>query len=137
MTGRGRPIGPRYPLHELEEWLGWPTANELASVLGASRAAVKGWRVRGLSERQADELACRFNLHPMLLWPGWLEGVGQDCTRRAAPIYAGESHLTEMVRQGATQASTPLRPARRRRTAAPVSAMDRQTAVVLGELLDA
>lgn len=58
-----------------------------------TEAAVKKWRVRGLSEEQADRLDCAFNLHPVLLWPGWLDGEGQDLTRRPRPMYAPESRL--------------------------------------------
>ncbi len=68
-----RSLAARYPLHELEVLLGWPTANQLAAELGVSKAVVKQWRNRGLSHTRADEVACHFNIHPVLLWPEWVE----------------------------------------------------------------
>ncbi|CAN5882859.1 hypothetical protein BH23ACT2_BH23ACT2_26480 [soil metagenome] len=53
--------GARYPLHELEILLGWPTANQLTAELGVTAAAVAQWRIRGLSHRMADQVACCFN----------------------------------------------------------------------------
>lgn len=60
--------GHRYPLHELEALIGWPTAYELAEEVDATVAAVNAWKIRGLSHRQADELAIRFGWHPALVW---------------------------------------------------------------------
>lgn len=71
--GQVRTVGARYPLHELEVLVGWPTAAELASATGASVAAVEKWRLRGLSHEQADRLAVRFGWHPILVWPEWLD----------------------------------------------------------------
>lgn len=68
-----RLVGVRYPLHELEVLLGWPLAVELAEAVGVSVAAVGQWKVRGLSHRQADRLACWFGYHPAELWPEWLD----------------------------------------------------------------
>jgi hypothetical protein len=67
---RGR--GHRYPLHELEALIGWPTAYELAAEVGTTVEAVKQWKIRGLSHRQADQLASHFDYHPTLVWgPVW------------------------------------------------------------------
>lgn len=68
-----RTRGARYPLHELEVLIGWPTAAELAAALGVTVAAVEKWRLRGLSHEQADRLAVACGWHPVLVWPEWLE----------------------------------------------------------------
>ncbi|CAN5881659.1 hypothetical protein BH23ACT2_BH23ACT2_24290 [soil metagenome] len=73
-----RSSGARYPLHELEVLLGWPTAAQLAAELGVSKMVVAQWRVRGLSHPQADRVACHFNLHPVLLWPEWVDALTYD-----------------------------------------------------------
>lgn len=68
-----RMCGARYPLHELEALIGWPTAAELAQATGATVAAVDKWRLRGLSHEQADRLAVHFGWHPILVWPEWID----------------------------------------------------------------
>lgn len=67
--------GPRYPVQRLEVLIGRPSAAEMALRFGTTRDAVVKWRARGLSERQADDLACRCGLWPGLVWPTWLRDV--------------------------------------------------------------
>jgi hypothetical protein len=64
----------RYPLADLEALVGCSTSAELAERVGVTRQAVHQWRHRGLSERQADEVACRLGWWPGLVWPEWLGG---------------------------------------------------------------
>lgn len=83
-------IGHRYPLHEIERILDWPTQRELAEILGVSETAIESWKRRGLSHQQADELATRFNHHGVELW-------GQDFLD--APMYIkGTEPKPERVR---------------------------------------
>lgn len=63
----------RYALADLEALIGWPTASQLAQVIGCSTREVVRWRTQGLPEKRADELAIRFGFHPALVWPDWLE----------------------------------------------------------------
>jgi hypothetical protein len=78
----------RFPLHDLEALIGWPTARELAEAVGVTVEAVEGWKNRGLSWRQADDLACRFNYPPAFVWGAddWCEAyVPPDHPRAARP----------------------------------------------------
>jgi hypothetical protein len=67
-------VSGRYPLADLEALVGRPSAAELAERMGVSGQVVRQWRCRGLSERQADEVACRLGWWPGLVWPEWLGG---------------------------------------------------------------
>ena len=40
-------------------------------LLQVPRRQVYRWRGSGLTDRQADHLAIRCGLHPVLVWPGW------------------------------------------------------------------
>ena len=72
MSAQPGTVGVRYPLHELEALIDWPSKAEMAATVGTSETAVAQWRVRGLSHRQADELAILYGHHPAVVWPGWL-----------------------------------------------------------------
>lgn len=63
-----REVGHRYALHEVERILDWPSTLELAEILGVPVTTVEGWKARGLSHTQADEIATRFNHHGVELW---------------------------------------------------------------------
>jgi len=97
-------VGARYPLHELEALLRWPLVDELAEMCGVTEAAVKGWKIRGLSHDQADRLACRFGYHPALVWTDWIacvqhpRGTPHQAVRprRVTPAY-GEGSPGERV----------------------------------------
>lgn len=76
----------RFPLHDLESRLGWPLAADLAHNVNASLAAVRKWKIRGLSWWQADELACRFDWHPVEVWGvDWLDPLVPAGHPRADP----------------------------------------------------
>lgn len=76
----------RYPLHELEALLGWPIHADMAEACGVTPVAVAGWRRRGLSWPQADELACRFGYHPAEVWGAdWAEHYVPPGHPRARP----------------------------------------------------
>lgn len=69
-------MSARYPLAPLEALVGRPSSAELAERVGVSRQAVNQWRRRGLSEHQADVVACRLGWWPGLVWPEWESPVG-------------------------------------------------------------
>ncbi len=38
---------------------------------GVHRWQIERWRQTGLTEAQADHLACRLGIHPSAIWPEW------------------------------------------------------------------
>lgn len=68
MQRRGKGVGHRYALHEVERILDWPTTPELAEILEVPASTIEGWKYRGLSHEQADRIATKFNYHGVELW---------------------------------------------------------------------
>lgn len=76
-----RYLQPRYALQPLMRVMGFPEGlgskhpevsdAALGVRLGVTHDVVQQYRKRGLSWVQADELACRVGLHPVLVWPQW------------------------------------------------------------------
>ena len=96
----------RFPLHDLERLLGWPLAVDLAEDVGATVAAVQQWKIRGVSHRQADQLATLFGYHPTAVWgPAWVDDVkvpaddprAQHPARVRPMIHGQVGSLAEMV----------------------------------------
>lgn len=85
---------PRFPLEPLLEAIGRPCMAQLARRVGEHPRETYRWRDRGLSERQADRVACRLGLHPARIWPGWFEvaerrvlvGVARAALERAGSV---------------------------------------------------
>lgn len=51
----------------------------LAHDLGLERSRVQHWHRRGVTDRNADESACKLGLHPMLVWPElWFADLDVD-----------------------------------------------------------
>lgn len=113
--------GARYPLHEIESRLGWPTKRYLADQLGVSIDVVVAWRHRGLSHKQADRVAIAMDLHPAIVWPDWInnerhDGPVQRPARLTPPIGAAWHHsrhedATRHARTDRTATSHPTRSA--------------------------
>jgi hypothetical protein len=97
-------VGHRYPLHEIERILDWPLEVELAEIFDVKVSTVAGWKRRGLSHRQADELASRLNHTGIELWgmvfeewPKYPEGT--DVTPpRVRPASGIGSHQHQLER---------------------------------------
>ena len=61
--------GPRFPVDELLAVAGYDSYRSLGVALGLSHTTVHvAVRRGGLSERKADEWACKLNLHPGEVW---------------------------------------------------------------------
>ena len=76
--GAGRSLPPPAPgearpfdLDPLEVLLGRPGATRLAERLEIHYRQLFRLRASGLTDGQADELACRVGLHPAVVRPGW------------------------------------------------------------------
>lgn len=67
----------RLPLKPLENYIRFDgTGNlvpsrELAELFGVAQCVVQNWRARGVDVWTADELACRFGVNPVSVWPDW------------------------------------------------------------------
>jgi hypothetical protein len=75
----------RYPVEHLARAAGIPLGQiggqqpdqptsgtfALADRLGTSPRQIRRWRATGLTETQADRLACRLGQHPSQVWPSW------------------------------------------------------------------
>lgn len=98
-------IGHRYPFHEIEKILDWPTAAHLADILGVKTSTIGTWRHRGLSHQQADALASKFNRHGSELWgqvfidyPQYPDGTDVRPERvRPATGIGGPEHLADQA----------------------------------------
>lgn len=61
--------------------------NVAAETLGVDRRTLHRWKVYGVDERRADELAVRANLHPMVLWPDeWSASVAESLAADLEPL---------------------------------------------------
>lgn len=78
MTRSGWPPGPTlrpYPVADLARAIGLnPTDTQALSLaLGVGRRWIRRYRDAGLTERQADDWACRAGIHPCDVWPRWYD----------------------------------------------------------------
>ncbi len=64
--GEARP----YAIRDVLEHEGCSAA-ALARAAGIQRRQIERWKVTGLTEAQADHLACRLGVHPSAIWPDW------------------------------------------------------------------
>lgn len=72
---------PRYSWHALETYKPptiadpngtAPSNNDWALLLGVRSVTIAAWRRNGLTETQADRVAChRLGVHPSHIWPEW------------------------------------------------------------------
>jgi hypothetical protein len=80
---RGRPNNPppRMPFGPIERLavakadIGPLNDGEIAAQLGIARGNVYYYRKAGLTLNMADRLAIGMGLHPILVWPEWLDVV--------------------------------------------------------------
>lgn len=63
----------RFPFEPLLDAAGRPNLKHLARVCGAHPRQIYRWRETGLSDEHADRAACSLGLHPMNVWPNYLE----------------------------------------------------------------
>lgn len=72
-------LGPcRQSWHQSSSWKTTsterPMTNQLvADILGVSERTVARWAKDGLSDRLADEVAVKLNVHPFVIWPAWFD----------------------------------------------------------------
>lgn len=63
----------RLPLEPLLAAVGRPPKHRFADAVGVHAKQVYRWLEYGVTEVQADELACRLDLHPAIIWPDWAD----------------------------------------------------------------
>lgn len=66
-----------WPLAPLLDAMGRPrpSITAAAAMAGVDRRQLYRWRAAGgLSDREADRVACAMGTHPVLVWPDWLAG---------------------------------------------------------------
>lgn len=82
--------GPRFAFADLEAAMQAQgrLPGTIATVLGVQVGTLAAWRKRGLSERQADRLACAAGLHPGEVWSDWFERGMDQVDRLFARIEA-------------------------------------------------
>lgn len=73
----------RYPFSDLARAMHL-TEPAAARELGLSGSTEQQYRRDGLSEKVADRLAVRAGLHPMNVWPAWLEDAARAERERVA-----------------------------------------------------
>lgn len=65
----------RFPFSPVESFVAHLSSQEIADLIGCERSSVRHWRrgTRMLTVWKADEFACALGLHPLLLWPDFME----------------------------------------------------------------
>ncbi len=63
----------RDPGNERQSYIG--ICGKAATILEVNAITVQNWRRRGLTEPQADWVACRLGYHPASIWPHWWDGA--------------------------------------------------------------
>lgn len=84
----------RYPLQPLLDALAMSSA-QLNTQVRMNRDSYRVVRDRGLTESMADRLCIRFGLHPLLVWPDWLDAASvlcadEECSERFVASRRGQ-----------------------------------------------
>lgn len=80
------PFDPLMQFVNTEDYIGEGTRSTigpnkiLSDRLHVDRQTVYRWRKDGLSIYQADMVAVRLGLHPILIWPEWLDISSSEAT---------------------------------------------------------
>lgn len=113
----------RFPLLPLARAAGVRSWSQAAALFGVDRVQLYRWRDYGLTADQADELACRVNLHPVNIWSDWTESVPVPVRRvrqKRQRVRRPAATPTPIVRPLRARPPRPPKPTRQPRLRQPV-----------------
>lgn len=76
----------RYPIAPLIAATGWSMAR-IRDIAPCNGDEYRDRIERGVTERIADRLATAAGLHPLLLWPNWLDNATVPCAECGEPFF--------------------------------------------------
>jgi len=62
---------PRLPYQPLAAWLGDNAPQQIVAATGRDRSTAWRWAERGITDIEADKVACAFGVHPAVIWGDW------------------------------------------------------------------